>query len=175
MTGFTGADVTISGTAGGTKTVTVNDSGDHMTYDVAVSGMTDGTVVASIGASGAQDAAGNMNTASSSGDNSVTYDHTPPTVTVNQASGQSDPTSTSPIHFTAVFSEAVSGFQNGDVTMGGTAGGSMTASVTNSGDNRTFDIAITASPGTSRLRTPHRWSRSRRRRSASSTPGAPRT
>jgi hypothetical protein len=139
-TGFMGSDVTITGTAGGSKTVVSTDSGDHMTYDVAVSGMTNGTVVASIGANGAQDAAGNGNAASTSGDNSVNYDNTSPTVTVNQAIGQVDPTSSSPIHFTAVFSEAVSGFQNGDVMITGTAGGS--ASVTDSGDSRTFDIAV---------------------------------
>jgi hypothetical protein len=143
VTGFTGSDVTITGTAGGSKTVALTDSGDHMTYDVAVSGMTDGTVVATIGANSAQDGAGNGNSASTSGDNSVTYDNTAPTVTVNQAAGQQDPTGSSPIHFTAVFNETVSGFQNGDVTITGTAGGSMSASVTNpSNDNRTFDIAV---------------------------------
>src|SRR5256886_6378490 len=34
----------------------------------------------------------------------------PTTVTINQAAGQADPTSTAPITFTAVFSESVSGF-----------------------------------------------------------------
>ena len=46
----------------------------------------------------------------------VFNDLTPPAVTINQASGQSDPTSASPITFTAVFSEAVSGFTAADVT-----------------------------------------------------------
>jgi hypothetical protein len=144
VSGFTGSDVTIGGTAGGSKTVLVNDSGDHMTFDVAVSGMTDGTVVASIAANGAQDGAGNGNTDSTSTDNSVLYDATGPTLTVNQASGQDDPTSSSPIRFTAVFNEPVTGFQNPDVTIGGTAGGTKSASVTNpSNDGRTYDIAIT--------------------------------
>jgi len=70
-----------------------------------------------------------------------TIDKTAPSVTVNQAVGQSDPTSASQINFTAVFSEPVSGFQNNDITIGGTAG-ATTANVTNSGDNRTFNIAI---------------------------------
>ena len=74
--GFTVADVTLTGTAGAT-TALVTGSGD--TYDVAVSGMSsDGTVIASIGAVGASDAAGNFNTASTSIDNTVTYDTTPP-------------------------------------------------------------------------------------------------
>src|SRR6059058_2343390 len=77
VSGFSGAGVTISGTAGGTKTVTV--SGGPSTYTVAVSGMsTDGTVIASIAVGVAQDAAGNLNTASTSTDNSVTFDATPP-------------------------------------------------------------------------------------------------
>src|SRR2546429_3743467 len=58
---------------------------------------------------GATDAAGNGNPASTSTDNTVTFDPTPPTVTINQAAGQADPTSTAPITFTAVFSEPVSG------------------------------------------------------------------
>ena len=33
-----------------------------------------------------------------------------PTVTINQAAGQADPTNASPINFTVVFSEAVTGF-----------------------------------------------------------------
>src|SRR5919201_843129 len=108
VSGFTASDVTIGGTAGGTKTVGV--SGGPSIYTVTVSGMTDGTVVASIAAGAATDAAGNGSAASTSTDNSVTYDATAPTVTINQASGQADPTNVSPISFTVVFSEAVSGF-----------------------------------------------------------------
>ena len=70
VSGFTGAGVTISGTAGGAKTVTV--SGGPSTYNVAVSGMTFGTVVASIAAGVATDAASVANAASTSTDNSVT-------------------------------------------------------------------------------------------------------
>jgi serine protease AprX len=43
-------------------------------------------------------------------------------VTINQASGQVDPTNSSPINFTVVFSEPVSDFATGDVTLSGTAG-----------------------------------------------------
>ena len=75
VTGFTDADVTLTGTAGATGTVTVLGSGT--TYNVAVSGMTgDGTVIATVPAGGATDAAGNTNTASTSTDNTVTYDAT---------------------------------------------------------------------------------------------------
>src|SRR5207244_11686095 len=82
VSGFSGAGVTISGTAGVTKTATV--SGGPSTYNVAVSGMSSaGTVIASIPAGVAQDAAGNPNTASTSTDNSVTFTPvapTPPTI-----------------------------------------------------------------------------------------------
>src|SRR5256885_1048970 len=109
VSGFTGAGVTLSGTAGGTKTVTV--SGGPSTYNVAVSGMTtSGTVIATIAAGMASDAAGNGNNAPTSTDNSVTSnaaDPPPPTVPITQPAGQADPTSSSPINFTAVFSKPV--------------------------------------------------------------------
>src|SRR6266403_2094669 len=86
VSGFTGAGVTISGTAGGTKTVTV--SGGPSTYNVAVSGMTSsGTVTASIPAGVAQDAGGNLNTASTSTNNSVTFNFASPIVLENQQPG----------------------------------------------------------------------------------------
>ncbi|MEQ1761709.1 MAG: FG-GAP-like repeat-containing protein [Pyrinomonadaceae bacterium] len=39
----------------------------------------------------------------------VTFDHTPPTVTLNQAASQPDPARLSPYNFTAIFSEKVNG------------------------------------------------------------------
>jgi hypothetical protein len=140
--GFTGSDVTINGTAGGTKTVAV--TGGPSVFTVAVSGMTSsGTVIATIPAGRATDAAGNGNTASTSTDNTVTFapaDTTAPTVTINQAAGQADPTSTTPITFTAVFSEPVSGFTGSDVTINGTAGGTKTVTVT--GGPSTYSVAV---------------------------------
>src|SRR5207245_2319768 len=137
VSGFTGSGVTISGTAGGTKTVTV--SGGPSTYTVAVSGMTaTGTVTATSGAGVATDAAGNANTASTSTDNSVTFDTTPPTVTINQAAGQGDPTSAAPITFTAVFSKPVSGFTGSGVTL--CASAALFRSVTVSGGPSTYTV-----------------------------------
>jgi Bacterial Ig-like domain len=142
VTGFDGSDVTLGGTAGAT-TATVSGTGP--TYTVAVSGMTgSGTVTASIAANRATDAAGNGNTASTSTDNTVTYDVTAPTVTVNQASTQVDPTNGSSISFTVVFSEAVTGFDSSDVTLGGTAG-ATTATV--SGTGPTYTVAVTGMTG----------------------------
>ncbi len=64
-------------------------------------------------------------------------------MTINQASGQADPTGSSPIHFTVVFSEPVTGFTDTDVTLGGTAG-ATTAVVTQiaPNDGTTYDVAV---------------------------------
>ena len=142
VTGFATGDVTFTGsTAGGTLVGTVSGTGP--TYTVAVTGMTtSGTVIATIAAGVAQDTAGNANTASTFTDHTVTWDNTPPTVTINQAGGQADPTGTSPINFTVVFSEAVTGFATGDVTFtGSTAGGTLVGTV--SGTGPTYNVAVT--------------------------------
>ena len=72
---------------------------------------------------------------------SVVVDRQAPTVTINQAPGQADPTHTSPINFRVVFSEAVIGFATGDVTIGGTAPGTKIGTVTGSGT--TYTVAVT--------------------------------
>jgi CSLREA domain-containing protein len=138
VSNFATGDVTLSGTAGAT-TATVTGSGT--TYNVAVTGMTtNGTVIATINAGVATDAAGNPNTASTSTDNTVTYDATRPSVTINQASGQADPANASgPINFTVVFSESVSNFATGDVNLSGSAG-ATTGTVTGSGT--TYNVAV---------------------------------
>ncbi len=67
-------------------------------------------------------------------------DTTASTVTINQKAGQADPANTSPINFTAVFNEAVTGFTGSDVTIAGTAGGTKTVIVTDSGDHKTYNV-----------------------------------
>ena len=66
-----------------------------------------------------------------------------PTVTINRASGQADPTTDSTIHFTAVFDEPVTGFDDSDVDLSGTAG-ATTAAVTEQApnDGTTYDVAV---------------------------------
>ena len=68
-----------------------------------------------------------------------------PTVTVEQAAGQADPTNLSPINFTVVFSEAVSNFTGSDVTLSGTAPGTLVATVTGSG--ATYNVAVKGMTG----------------------------
>src|SRR5207253_7487049 len=81
----------------------------------------------------------------------IKLDKTVPDVTVNQgpardpfATAQADPTSGTPILFTALFSEPVTGFGNGSVTVTGTASGGAIANVSNpSGDRKTWQIKVT--------------------------------
>ncbi len=68
----------------------------------------------------------------------VTIDVTAPTVTIEQASGQNDPTKSLPIHFTVVFSEAVAGFEADDVSL--TGAGATVASVT--GSDMTYQVTV---------------------------------
>jgi hypothetical protein len=151
VTGFNEKDVSLGGTAPGSKFAVVGDSGDHQRFDVNVAGATgSGTVTVSIRTRGAQDAAGNANLASTSADGAVMYNAGAPEVTVDQAGSQADPTGTSTVHFTARFSSPVTGLDTGDVTLGGTAAGLKTVSISDSGDHRRFDIAVggLAAPGT---------------------------
>jgi len=78
-----------------------------------------------------------------------------PTVTIDRASGQSDPTSSSPINFTVTFSENVAGFDSSDVIFSGA--GATTATVTPitgsiynvaiSGMNTTGTVTASVIPG----------------------------
>jgi CSLREA domain-containing protein len=85
---------------------------------------------------------GNFNGSTSAGE-PHTVDNTPPAVTINQAAGQADPTTSSPINFEVVFSEAVSGFDSSDVVLSGTAG-ATSAVVTEITPNNgtTYDVAV---------------------------------
>ena len=76
-----------------------------------------------------------------------TIDKTAPSVTINQAAGQADPTSASPINFTVTFSETVTGFAASDISFAGsTVGGTLTAVVTGTGP--TYNVAVSGMTGT---------------------------
>lgn len=78
VTGLESADVILGGTAGATS---VSVSGSGTTYNLAVSGMTgEGTVIVSLPAGAAQDGGGNPSLASTSVDNTVTFDAVRPTL-----------------------------------------------------------------------------------------------
>jgi len=89
------------------------------------------------------DAAGNTGTATVT----VTRDNTAPTVTINQAGGQLDPTAVQPINFTVVFSETVTGFDGTDVSLSGTATvGAATKTIT--GGPTSYNVAVAGVTGT---------------------------
>jgi hypothetical protein len=112
-------------------------SGDNDADGIAVASaisLNGGTIKDAVG----NDAGLSFSALSTSG---VLIDATAPTVTINQAAGQNDPTNSSPLNFTVVFSEPVTGFTNSDVTTSGTATfGTKTVTVTGSGT--TYTVAI---------------------------------
>jgi subtilisin-like proprotein convertase family protein len=148
VTGFTTGDVVITGTASGTLLSVV--TGGPTLYFVAVSGMTScGTVIVNIPAGVCTNTLTQPNLASTSIDNTVTYlpSLPNPNVTINQAATQPDPTSASPINFTVVFDQVVTGFTTGDVTLSGTAG-ATTGIVTGSGTTYNVAVSGTTAAGT---------------------------
>ncbi|WP_341501776.1 tandem-95 repeat protein [Gallaecimonas sp. GXIMD4217] len=67
-----------------------------------------------------------------------------PTVTLNQAGGQADPTNNAVVTFEVVFSESVTGFDGSDIALGG----AVTATVTNvSGSGTSYTVTATVSSG----------------------------
>ena len=136
VNGFVAGDIT----TGNATVSNFTGSGADYTFDLNPSGQ--GVVTADIAANVAADPTGNNNTAAAQF--SRTYDSNQPTVTIDQASGQSDPTGSSPINFTVVFNETVTGFGNEDVSLSGTAG-ATTAVVTGSGT--TYNVAVSGMTG----------------------------
>jgi gliding motility-associated-like protein len=134
---FSFDDISWSGTAG---TITGNISGSGSSYTINVTGTSeDGTIIPNIAANIVHDVSSNGNTISTSTDNNVTYDSSKPSVEITLATGQLNPASSSPISFTATFSENVSGFNNSDVSLSGTAG-ATTVNIT--GGPKVYNIAI---------------------------------
>lgn len=157
VVGFDTADITISGTAGAT---TAAITGTGPTYTVTISGMVSpGTVVVTIPAGAVADPAGNSSAASTSTDNTVTYDPPVPSVTVEQAATQGDPTNLATVFFTATFNQDVLGFDASDVVLGGTAkpttvvisgtGPEYTLAVSGMSDQGTITASIPANKVTS--------------------------
>lgn len=114
---------------------------DGNNISILVEAAADGAVeIAPSGTFEVSDPAGNSSTTASGADRSVTYDSVTPTVTLNQAAGQPDHTTSPDIEFTLASDEDLnaSTVQASDFTVNN---GSV-ASVTGSGDE--FTIAVTA-------------------------------
>ncbi|OQY30813.1 MAG: hypothetical protein B6I38_06815 [Anaerolineaceae bacterium 4572_5.1] len=154
---FTVDDITqsASGTVSNSLiTWSITDSGDHKTFTLSAERVAEnGTLIPSIDGSNVMDLAGNPIIVVAGLDDTVTFnDNIFPTVTVNQASGQGDPTSALPIDFAVVFSEPIisSIFTTSDITQSGSATG-ITWSITNSGDDQNFTLSATSVTGTGTL------------------------
>jgi uncharacterized delta-60 repeat protein len=118
---FTSDDITVSGGGSAGNLRTTNDIA--FTADVTPGGQ--GSVIISLSAGVCQDRAGNGNVSAPSPINRA-FDSVRPGVTL--ASGAPDPTLTSPIPVTITFTEPVSGFTVGDISVAnGTAGNLQTS------------------------------------------------
>ena len=112
------------------------------TFDVVTTG--DGTVIVTIPANVATDAAGNDNTASAT--YTVTVDTTGPTVILSSDTSSGGTQNTATVSYTATFSEPVMGFVIGDIGVTGTASGNSPAAsglLPTSTSVYTFDVATT--------------------------------
>ena len=136
---FDGTDISlVDSTAMATATMKYFSYGDHdstVTYSFTITPTTSGDLVISIPAGAAKDALDNQNTASAK--HTVTVDMGIPSVSITS-------TRVEPSVFKIIitFSEAVSGFEQADLSVSGGAGASITAWETT--DNTTFTATVTA-------------------------------
>jgi hypothetical protein len=141
--GFGPEDISLIGSTADVSTATVDVAGTGLTYTVSVSNVrTDGVIRASVLPDAVTDLAGNTSEASTSSDDSVTLDTTPPTVTINRAANQPATTSTLPIRYDVVFSESVAGFDFTDVSLVGSTANVTNANISVSGSGAVYSVAI---------------------------------
>tara|TARA_R110002073_G_scaffold34954_1_gene102885 strand:+ start:5111 stop:14044 length:8934 start_codon:yes stop_codon:yes gene_type:complete len=126
VTGFAAGDLTVgNGTASAF-------AGSGSTYSATITPAADGAVTIDVAAAAAQDGAGNDNTAATQF--SITNDGTAPTVVLSSIS--SDPVSGA-FSLNVVFSESVTGFAVGDLTVGNGAASAF------AGSGTTYSATIT--------------------------------
>ena len=130
---FVQTDLSLGGTA--TASITDWDTTDNTVYTATITPTTSGTVILDIAADVATDAADNRNTAAEQ--QTATVDIDKPSVTITVPSGAQN----SAFDATITFSEVVSNFVQGDVSLSGTA----TASITdwNTTDDTLYIATIT--------------------------------
>jgi CSLREA domain-containing protein len=155
VTGFDNTDVSLAGSTANVSGASVNVSSGGTTYTVTVSGVSGtGTVVASILPGAAVDGDNNASLASTSSDNSVTYDTNAPTVTITRTDG--DPSNASTVRFTLTFSGDVTGVDSDPstqtdfaiITSGSLTGVSITSIV---GSGSTYIVTVNTGTGTGTL------------------------
>jgi large repetitive protein len=145
VTGFDGSDVNLFGSALPTTAVV---TGSGANYTVAVSGMSQlGIVQADIldNAATAVAAPNLPNVASTSTNNDVAFypESATPGVTIEQNPGEPDPDTGVIVSYVVTFSEPVTGFDDSDIVLSGTAVGAAVANVGPSPDGVDFDVSVT--------------------------------
>ncbi len=145
---FASSDVQISGSAtdaGTTATVTEVAPMDGTTYEITIQNLVqNGFVIVDIPANVATNNLGYFNLMATTTDNVVSFNGANnPTVSLEQGTGQTDPTLDVPVYFTATFDMPVSGFDASDLLLAGTAN-PTTASITEVApmDGTTYSIAV---------------------------------
>ncbi|QGJ70243.1 Hypothetical protein PBC10988_19380 [Planctomycetales bacterium 10988] len=127
---FTVDDINVTGGTKGTLMMV-----DEDTYTLEVTPSADGSVTVSVADDTAEDTAGNLLESDSA---TVTYDSTAPSLEITP-DGTTTPTS--PITFTFQFSEVVTGFIEGDISITNGSGSNFMAV---DGDTYTLDVTPTA-------------------------------
>lgn len=139
------SDIEVTGPGGYDQRATLLDVGSSLpgtpvkgTYQITPpsGGWVEGSYVVSINANEVSDRAGNYVAASSLGDFNLAVDNTPPAAVISPTSGQTRATR---INYTVTFSEPVSDFSAGDVTIGGTA---APRHVVVSGTGATYTVSV---------------------------------
>ena len=136
VSGFEQADLSLTGTAN--ASITAWSTTDNTTYIATITPTTEGTVIINVPANVATDAAGNNNSAGTAQIVTVKFKDTEaPTVSISAPAGVQNRA----FSVSFIFSEAVSVFEEDEVSLTGTANATITA--WNTTDNTTYTAAIT--------------------------------
>ena len=136
VTGFTSADVVLSGDAAPGPAAGFSSRSGGAVYAFDVAPASDGTVQVDVPAGAARDAAGNPSAAAPQF--SIRYDGSRPAPAISAE--QSGPTNAAPINFRAEFGEDVTGFGPEDVALSGAAARDGVSNFAGSGANYAFDV-----------------------------------
>ena len=133
VSGFVGSDVSLTGSAASITSWSANS--DDTVYTATITPTASGTVTISVAANVATDTASNKNTAATS--QTVSVDVDAPGVSIGVPSGDQ----TNAFEATITFTEAISGFEQSDLSISGTANATITS--WNTTDNITYTAEIT--------------------------------
>ena len=140
VSGFEQADLSLTGTAN--ASITAWSTTDNTTYIATITPTTEGTVIINVPANVATDAAGNNNSAGTAQIVTVKFKDTEaPTVTINVPADVQN----GAFAVSFIFSEAVSVFEDDEVSLTGTASATITAWDTTDKITYTATITPTAS------------------------------